>query len=65
MFQAAALIIPEGDFLSTWGEVTPGGIAGLNRFSKLGFTLTGIRQVMDTNDNVYMLKMQPIDIFLP
>ena len=51
MFQAAALIIPEGDFLSTWGEVTPGGIAGLNRFSKLGFTLTGMRQVMDTNDN--------------
>lgn len=51
MFQAAALVIPEGDYLSTWGEITVGGISGLNRFSKLGFTKVDIRQVMDTDGN--------------
>mgnify|MGYP006908818999 CR=1 FL=1 len=38
MFQAAALVIPEGDFLSTHGELTPGGISGLGRFAQSDFT---------------------------
>jgi len=38
LFKAAALVIPEGDFLSTHGELTPGGISGLDRFAQSDFT---------------------------
>ena len=37
LFLAAALVIPEGDYLSTWGELTPGGISGINRFGQEEF----------------------------
>jgi len=37
LFRAAAAIIPEGDKLSTWGELTKGGISGINRFGQLDF----------------------------
>ena len=37
LFQAAAAVIPEGDKLSTWGELTKGGISGINRFGQLDF----------------------------
>lgn len=37
LFQAAAIVIPEGDKLSTWGELTKGGISGINRFGQLDF----------------------------
>lgn len=43
LFQAVADIIPDGANLSTWGELTKGGIHGLNRFADLGFTKTGER----------------------
>ena len=41
LFQAVADIIPYGANLSTWGELSKGGIHGLNRFANLGFTKTG------------------------
>lgn len=43
LFQAVADVIPYGANLSTWGELTKGGIHGLNRFVNLGFTKTGER----------------------
>lgn len=45
LFQAVADIIPYGANLSTWGELSKGGIHGLNRFANLGFTKTGERAV--------------------
>lgn len=45
LFQAVADILPSGAYLSTWGELSKGGIAGLNRFGKLGFTESGQREV--------------------
>lgn len=43
LFQAVADVIPYGANLSTWGELTKGGIHGLSRFADLGFTKTGER----------------------
>lgn len=43
LFQAVADVIPDGTNLSTWGELTNGGIHGLSRFADLGFTKTGER----------------------
>ena len=43
LFKAVADAIPDGANLSTWGELTNGGIHGLNRFVDLGFTKTGER----------------------
>lgn len=43
LFQAVADVIPDGANLSTWGELTKGGIHGLSRFEDLGFTKTGER----------------------
>lgn len=43
LFQAVADVIPDGANLSTWGELTKGGIHGLNRFADFGFTKTGER----------------------
>ena len=43
LFQAVADVIPDGANLSTWGELTKGGIHGLSRFTDLGFTKTGER----------------------
>lgn len=43
LFQAVSDVIPDGANLSTWGELTKGGIHGLNRFTDLGFTKTGER----------------------
>lgn len=37
LFDAASYVIPEGEFLSTYGIISPGGIAGLNRFGDLNF----------------------------
>lgn len=45
LFQAVADIIPSGAYLSTHGELTKGGIAGLNRFGNLGFTEAERREV--------------------
>lgn len=43
LFQAVADVIPDRANLSTWGELTKGGIHGLGRFEDLGFTKTGER----------------------
>ena len=43
LFKAVADAIPDGANLSTWGELTKGGIHGLSRFADLGFTKTGER----------------------
>ena len=43
LFQSVADVIPDGANLSTWGELTKGGIHGLSRFADLGFTKTGER----------------------
>lgn len=45
LFQAAANMIPSGAYLSTHGELSKGGIAGLNRFGNLGFTEVDRRDV--------------------
>lgn len=45
LFQAVADILPSGAYLSTWGELSKGGIAGLNRFGNLGFTEVERRKV--------------------
>ena len=45
LFQAVADMIPYGAYLSTWGELTKGGIVGLNRFGDLGFTEVERRDV--------------------
>ena len=44
-------MIPEGAYISTWGELTKGGIAGINRFSTLGFVKTEERKVKDKEGN--------------
>lgn len=51
LFKAAADQIPVGDKLSTWGSLTPGGIAGLNRFESLNFKKVGERDVVDREGN--------------
>lgn len=63
LFISAAAVIPEGDKLSTWGELTKGGISGINRFGQLEFLngiefqQVGTRQVktkpLNPDDTVY------------
>ena len=50
LFQSIADLIPEGGNLSTWGSVSRGGVAGLNRFANLGFNQTGTRLVTSKPD---------------
>ena len=45
LFQAVADMIPSGAYLSVRGELSKGGVAGLNRFSNLGFTEVERRDV--------------------
>ena len=40
LFSAVADAIPSGSYLSTWGNVSKGGLAGLKRFEGLGFIPT-------------------------
>ena len=51
LFEAAALQIPNGNYLSTWGELTKGGVSGINRFKNYGFIEVSKRQVKDRNGN--------------
>lgn len=51
LFKAAADAIPVGDKLSTWGELTPGGVSGINRFKSLGFKQVETREVTDRLGN--------------
>ncbi len=45
LFQAVADMIPSGAYLSVRGELSKGGVAGLNRFGNLGFTETERKDV--------------------
>jgi hypothetical protein len=61
LFKAAASVIPVGDKLSSWGTVTKGGFHAMNRFSDLGFTKVGERDVVDTNGNSAKLPIMRKD----
>lgn len=54
LFKSAAEIIPPGSKLSTHGEVSKGGIHGINRFESLGFNKISNRTLLmkDTGENV-------------
>ena len=52
LFKAVADAVPGGSTLSTWGSVSKGGLAGLKRFTELGFKPTLQTRVLG-------LKMQP------
>ena len=45
LFKAVADAIPYGAKLSTWGELSRGGVSGVNRFANLGFSQVGSRKV--------------------
>ena len=45
LFQAVADMIPSGAYLSVRGELSKGGVTGLNRFGNLGFTEVERRDV--------------------
>ena len=47
LVDAIASQIPIGGKLSTWGEITKGGISGLNRFLNNGFKKVGEREIKD------------------
>ena len=46
LFQAIANAVPNGGNLSTWGSISRGGLAGINRFGSLGFNQTGTRSLV-------------------
>ena len=62
LFQAAALLIPEGDHLSTYGAISQGGISGLNRFRNLGFEKTGERTIKRRSPNFKTMTDEELDI---
>lgn len=59
LFQSIADLVPEGGNLSTWGSVSRGGVAGLNRFGNLGFTQTGTRLVTSKPDATRLFVTPP------
>lgn len=68
LFQAVADTIPYGANLSTWGELSKGGIHGLNRFANLGFTKIGERAVKtkdgeDINIPIFTKQSKTINIY--
>lgn len=52
LFDTYAVDFPEGEFLSTYGNLSPGGVHGLNRFkTEYGWKKVGERVVHDTKGN--------------
>lgn len=52
LFDTYAADFPEGEILSTYGNISPGGIHGLNRFkTEYGWKQVGERVVHDTKGN--------------
>lgn len=52
LFDTYAEDFPEGEFLSTYGNLSPGGVHGLNRFkTEYGWKQVGERVVHDTKGN--------------
>lgn len=52
LFDTYAADFPEGEFLSTYGNLSPGGVYGINRFkTDYGWKQVGERVVHDTKEN--------------
>ena len=52
LFDTYAADFPEGEFLSTYGNLSPGGVHGINRFkTEYGWKQVGERVVHDTKGN--------------
>ena len=62
LFQAAALLVPEGDKLSTWGVISQGEISELNKFRTLGFEKTGERTIKRRSPNFKTMTDEELDI---
>lgn len=55
LFKAMADIIPAGAVVNTWGSITPGGIAGLERLMHLGFIAsmnTRLLKIKDSDEQI-------------
>ena len=57
LVDAIASQIPIGGKLSTWGEITKGGISGLNRFLNNGFEKVGEREIKDREGNPIIIPI--------
>ena len=66
LFDIYAADFPEGEFLSTYGNLSPGGVHGLNRFkTEYGWKQVGERVVHDTKGNeisIPVLQKPRIDV---
>ena len=66
LFDTYAADFPEGEFLSTYGSLSPGGVHGLNRFkTEYGWKQVGERAVHDTKGNqitIPVLQKPRIDV---
>ena len=66
LFDTYAADFPEGEFLSTYGSLSPGGVHGLNRFkTEYGWKQVGERVVHDTKGNeisIPVLQKPRIDV---
>lgn len=66
LFDTYAADFPEGEFLSTYGNLSPGGVHGLNRFkTEYGWKQVGERAVHDTKGNkisITVLQKPRIDV---
>lgn len=66
LFDTYAADFPEGEFLSTYGSLSPGGVHGLNRFkTDYGWKQVGERVVHDTKGNeisIPVLQKPRIDV---
>ena len=66
LFDIYAADFPKGEFLSTYGSLSPGGVHGLNRFkTEYGWKQIGQRVVRDTKENeisIPILQKPRIDV---
>ena len=66
LFDTYAADFPEGEFLSTYGNLSPGGVHGINRFkTDYGWKQVGERVVHDTKGNeisIPILQKPRIDV---
>lgn len=66
LFDTYTADFPEGEFLSTYGNLSPGGVHGLNRFkTEYGWKQVGERVVHDTKGNeisISVLQKPIIDV---
>lgn len=58
LFDTYAADFPEGEFLSTYGNLSPGGVRGLNRFkTEYGWKQVGERAVHNTKGNEIIIPV--------